>query len=91
MLFIRYNIINVAYYLYTIYASLYINIIYLHLSYILVIDTFKCTLYVLIYVTYIIYNSMSFTRGLEEWSYIGEKFLHTIKTKLVLILNTLKN
>ena len=80
-------------YLYTIYALLYINIIYLYLCYIFVIDTFKCTLYVLIYITYIIYNSndMSFTRGLEEWSYIGEKFLHTIKTKLVLIWNTLKN
>ena len=80
-------------YLYTIYALLCINIIYLYLCYIFVIDTFKCTLYVLIYITYIIYNSndMSFTRGLEEWSYIGEKFLHTIKTKLVLIWNTLKN
>ena len=74
-------------YLYTIYALLCINIIYLYLCYIFVIDTFKCTLYALIYITYIIYNSndMSFTRGLEEWSYIGEKFLHTIKTKLVLI------
>lgn len=47
-----------------------------------------------LYISHTLYITVTICHlqgGWEEWSYIGEKFLHTIKTKLVLILNTLKN